>query len=195
MEVHKQYNLRSKKTYENPPKKVTETKKTIETKKTSEPSTKKVPEKGNAEPLAKRNPTILQISMQIEVSSTNLPSTSAQKTMVNKSELVSQSRAPTLFSLEGELAKVKIPIPLSELMSKNVYRLQVIKVLSIELDIGMKALTIGSTNHLDTVNLTDDQLELLFGPEVDGQIDTGAVAPFYIRLNIHDLILHNAMLE
>jgi ribonuclease HI len=37
--------------------------------------------------------------------------------------------------------------------------------------------------------------ELLFGPEVDGRDDTGDVAPFYISLNIHDLILHNAMLD
>jgi hypothetical protein len=71
----------------------------------------------------------------------------------------------------------------------------VIKALSIEPDIGMETLTIGLTNHSDTVNLTDDQLELLFGPEVDGQTDNGAVAPFYISLNIHDLILHNSMLD
>jgi hypothetical protein len=71
----------------------------------------------------------------------------------------------------------------------------VIKVLSIEPDIGMKALTVGSMNHSDTVNLTDDQPELLFGPEVDGQTENGAVAPFHINLNIHDLILHNAMLD
>jgi hypothetical protein len=49
--------------------------------------------------------------------------------MVDKSELLSQSRAPTPFSLEGELAKVKITIPLSELMSKDAYQSQVIKVL------------------------------------------------------------------
>jgi hypothetical protein len=82
--------------------------------------------------------------------------------------LISQGRAPTPFSLEGELAKIKIPIPLTELMNKDGYRSQVIKALAIELDIGTKALTIGSTNHLDTMNLTDDQPELLFEPEVDG---------------------------
>jgi hypothetical protein len=57
------------------------------------------------------------------------------------------------------------------------------------------ALTIGSVTHSDTMNLTDDHPELLFGPEVDGWDDTGEVAPFYISLNIHDLILHNAMLD
>jgi ribonuclease HI len=114
---------------------------------------------------------------------------------VDKSELLSQSRAPTPFSLEGELAKVKIPIPLSELLSKDAYRSQVIKALTIEPDIGMNALTIGSANHSNTVNLTDDQPELMFEPEVDGQTNNGVFAPFYISLNIHDLILHNAMLD
>jgi hypothetical protein len=36
------------------------------------------------------------------------------------------------FSLEGELAKLKIPIRLSELMRKNAYKSQVIKELAIE---------------------------------------------------------------
>jgi hypothetical protein len=98
--------------------------------------------------------------------------------MVDKSELLSQSRASTLFSLEGELAKLKIPIPLYELMSKDAYRSQVIKALSIGPDIGTKALTIGSMTHSDIINLTDDQPELLFGPEVDGQTDTCTVTPF-----------------
>jgi hypothetical protein len=133
--------------------------------------------------------------MQTEVLSTNSPNNSTHKTMVDKSELLSQRRAPTPFSLEGELAKVKIPIHLSELMSKDAYQSQVIKSLSIEPDIGMKALIVGSTNHSDTANVTDDQPELLFGPEVDGHTDNGVVAPFYIILNIHDLIFHNAMLD
>jgi hypothetical protein len=97
---------------------------------------------------------------------------------VEKLELMSQGRAPTPFILEGELAKVKILIPLSELMNKDVYRSQVIKALTIEPDIGTKALTIGSTNHSDTVNLTDDQPELLFRPEVDGRDGTSEVCSF-----------------
>jgi ribonuclease HI len=115
--------------------------------------------------------------------------------MVDKPELISQGRARTPFSLEGELAKVKIPIPLTKLMNKDDYRSQVIKALAIEPNIGIKALTIGSANHSDTMNLTDHQLELIFGPEVDGRDDTGEVAPFYISLNIHELIVHNAMLD
>jgi predicted nucleic acid-binding Zn-ribbon protein len=73
MEVHRQYNLWSKKIDETSPKKVTETKKVVETKKSPEPSTKNIPEKGNVEDPAKRNLTILQISTQTEVSSANPP--------------------------------------------------------------------------------------------------------------------------
>jgi hypothetical protein len=108
---------------------------------------------------------------------------------------MSQARAPAPFSVEVELAKIKIPIPLIELMNRGGYRSQVIKALALEPDIGTNALTIGSVTHSDTVNSTDDHPELLFRPEVDGRVDTGDVAPFYISLNIHDLILHNAMLD
>jgi hypothetical protein len=108
---------------------------------------------------------------------------------------MSQGRAFSPFSLEWELEKIKIPIPLIELMNRDGYRSQVIKSMAIESDIGMEDLTIGLASHSDTVNLTDDRPELLFGPEVDGRDDTGDVAPFYISLNIHDLILHNAMLD
>jgi len=67
-------------------------------------------------------------------------------------------------------------------MNKTAYRLQVMKALSIEED-------------TDTMNVSDDQPEILFGPEVNGKIQDGDVSPFYISLNIHDKILHNAMLD
>jgi hypothetical protein len=103
------------------PKKMIETKKVVETKKASEPSTEKIPEKSTAEVPAKKNLTILKRSSQLEVSPVNPPITSGQKSVVEKSELMSQSRDPAPFSPEGELAKVKIPIPLSELMNKDIY--------------------------------------------------------------------------
>jgi hypothetical protein len=69
------------------------------------------------------------------------------------------------------------------------------KDLSIKPEISTKAMNIRSAQHSDMVNLVDDQPELLFGPEVDGQTDNGVVAPFYISMNIHNLILHNDMLD
>jgi hypothetical protein len=80
-------------------------------------------------------------------------------------------------------------------MNKNAYKSQVITYLRIKPKIGTKDLNVGSVHHSDTVNLANDQPKLLFGPEVDSQTDNGVVAPFYISLNIHDLILHNAMLD
>lgn len=56
----------------------------------------------------------------------------------------------------------------------------------------MKDLDIGENN--DTINLNDDQPELLFGPEVDGK-PQGGVPPFYVSLNVHDKIIHNVVLD
>jgi hypothetical protein len=56
-------------------------------------------------------------------------------------------------------------------------------------------LNIVSGTHSDIINLTDDQLELLFVPKVYGQTDNSVFPPFYISPNIHEKILHNAMLN
>jgi hypothetical protein len=100
---------------------VIETKKIVETKKASKPAAEKIPEKSTAEAPVKKNLTIMKGSSQPEVSPINTPCNFGQNNMVDKPELMSQGRAPTPFSLEGELAKVKIPIPLTKLMNKDVY--------------------------------------------------------------------------
>ena len=38
-------------------------------------------------------------------------------------------------------------------------------------------------------------LSLLFGPKIQGNYQEGAIPPLYISLNIHDKILHNAILD
>jgi hypothetical protein len=48
---------------------------------------------------------------------------------------------------------------------------------------------------LDTLNMQDDHPAILFGPEVEESGDDGDVPPLYISLNIHDVTLHNAMLD
>jgi ribonuclease HI len=47
----------------------------------------------------------------------------------------------------------------------------------------------------DTLNIQDDHLAILFGPRVEECGEDGDVPPFYISLKIHDMILHNAMLD
>ena len=41
----------------------------------------------------------------------------------------------------------------------------------------------------------DDQLELIFGPDINGKPLERGVPPFYISLSIHDKIPHNVMLD
>ena len=86
------------------------------------------------------------------------------------------------FNLETEIGKLKIAIPLSELAKHEVYRQQINRSLQI-------------SDNRDSVNVLDDQPELLFGPEVNGKIANGGVPPFDVSLNIHDKVLHNEMFD
>jgi hypothetical protein len=86
------------------------------------------------------------------------------------------------FNLETEVGKLKIVVPLSELAKHDAYRTQINRSLKI-------------TGTEDSVNVFDDQPELIFGPEVNGKPLEGGIPPFYVSLNIHDKILHNAMFD
>ena len=50
---------------------------------------------------------------------------------------------------------------------------------------------------LDILNLQDDYPTILFGPRVEEKDhdDDGDVPPFFISLNIHEMVIHNAMLD
>jgi len=86
------------------------------------------------------------------------------------------------FNIETEIGKLKIVIPLSELARHQVYREQINKSVQIP-------------ENRDAVNVLDDQPELIFGPKVNGKTGNGGVPPFYVSLNIHDKVLHNAMFD
>ena len=73
-------------------------------------------------------------------------------------------------------------MPLTELLAQSSYKSQVLKVLNIG-------------NDANTLNLADDTPEVLFGPKIEGKFQEGTTLPFYISMNIHDQILHNAMLD
>lgn len=88
----------------------------------------------------------------------------------------------TAFSLENEISKLKVSIPLTELMKKKSYKGQVVKILNVD-------------PLSDMVNVEDDQLELIFGPALEGQSEDSDVVPFYISLRLHDYIFHNAMFD
>jgi hypothetical protein len=47
----------------------------------------------------------------------------------------------------------------------------------------------------DTLNMQYDHPAILFGPHVEEISDADEVPPFYVSLKIHDMTLHNAMLD
>ena len=49
-------------------------------------------------------------------------------------------------------------------------------------------------SNSDIVNLQDDKPTILFGPRVENQGED-EVPPFYISLRIHNMFLHNTMLD
>jgi hypothetical protein len=86
------------------------------------------------------------------------------------------------FNFEHEMAKIKISVPFNELIRKAEYQKQIIKMLKT-----------GGTP--DTLNIRDDLPAILFGPRVEETSNDEYVPPFYVSLKIHDLNLHNAMLD
>lgn len=91
-------------------------------------------------------------------------------------------RCIIFFTFEAELVKLKISIPSSEFLKNEQYRVQIIKAFKIE-------------KNYDTVNVTDDHPTISFGPNIEDKIQDGEVPPFYVSLNIHDVILNNSMLD
>lgn len=92
-----------------------------------------------------------------------------------------QTKKSTLpFNLVADVAKLKISVPLIELIKNETYKSQIRK-------------TLNFVDNEDSVNLFDGQRELIFGLDVNAKPPEGGIPPFYISLSIHDKILHNAM--
>jgi len=140
--VHKKYNLRSKKSNDNL------TKKYYDFKKTTDTTIKKFhdnPPKKNSEAQTKRVYESVSKTDQTDIPSTIWRRNTSQKNVVEKTDPPNQNKTPGSFSLESELEKLKIPIPLTKLMNKNSYRSKVIKALNIEPTVG-----------IDTMKIVDD---------------------------------------
>jgi hypothetical protein len=88
-----------------------------------------------------------------------------------------------VFCLENEIEKIKIPIPLVELVKNPMYRKQITKMIIFS-DLERQS---------DVINMEDDKPNITFGPHFEGARDT--ITPFYITLKVHDRLLHNFMLD
>ena len=92
-------------------------------------------------------------------------------------------KPPPAFSLQKELEKIKIPVPLTELLKQPTYQSQVTSfMLPPEISIV----------H-DSLNLQEERPMVVFGPHVEEVYPS--TPPFYVSLVIHDLLLHNCMLD
>ena len=85
--------------------------------------------------------------------------------------------------MQKELEKVKIPFPLTKLLRQLAYESQVTSLL----------LPPEAPIIPDSINLQEEIPMVVFGPHVE-EIDP-STPPFYVSLVIHDLLLHNFMLD
>jgi ribonuclease HI len=111
------------------------------------------------------------------------PPAKEQASLKAPSHEVKVSDRPSLpFNFESEIQKVKIPMPLTELMKNEAFKTTI-----------LKSLVPTSSPSDDFVNLQDDKPKVTIGPMIEDRDDS--CPPFYISLNVHDKILHNCLLD
>ena len=87
------------------------------------------------------------------------------------------------FNLQNELSKLKIYVPFNELLRNNEYGDMITRMFKGQGEF-----------QSDILELTDDNPTISFGPKVEN-MDDEEVPPFYLSLNVHDMVVHNAMLD
>ena len=93
----------------------------------------------------------------------NQQSTVKEKTEKKDPPIKEVEKAPS-FNLENEISKLKVSMPLTELVKDSAYKTQVSKVLQID-------------SVSDMVNVEDDYPELIFGPATE-ESEENEVPPF-----------------
>jgi len=92
-------------------------------------------------------------------------------------------KTPTFYSLEHELRKIKILVPLTELLKNEPFKKSIMKVMQ----------PTPSSISFDVISLQDKSPAIIVGTHNDDGSD--ASPPFYISLNVHDNILHNCLMD
>jgi ribonuclease HI len=99
------------------------------------------------------------------------------------SQVKTADKAPSSFNFEAELQRIKIPIPLVELMKNEMFKRDILRTLDPQ-----------SVSHsADILNIYDDKPTITLGPMVEDRDES--CPPFYISLNIHEKTLHNCLLD
>jgi hypothetical protein len=92
-------------------------------------------------------------------------------------------KPPSYFNFEHEIQKIRIPVPLSELVKHEDFKRSLSKLLQSE----------PSCHSTDSVNLQDEKPTVILGPLIEDRDDSSP--PFYTSLNIHDKVLHNCLMD
>jgi hypothetical protein len=92
-------------------------------------------------------------------------------------------KPPSSFSFEHEIQKIRIPVPLSELVKNEYFKRSLSKLLLSE----------PPQLATDSVNLQDEKPTVILGPMVEDRDESSP--PFYTSLNIHDKVLHNCLMD
>jgi ribonuclease HI len=92
-------------------------------------------------------------------------------------------RPTSSFNFEHEIQKIRILVPLTELIKHGEFQ----KCFS---DLLKSEATIPST---DFIKLQDERPAVVLGPMVEDRDDSSP--PFYTSLNIHDKVLHNCLMD
>jgi ribonuclease HI len=87
------------------------------------------------------------------------------------------------FNFEHEIQKIRIPVPLTELIKHGEFKKRFSKLLKSE----------ASYPLTDSINLQDERPAVFLGPMVEDRDDSSP--PFYTSLNIHDKVLHNCLMD
>ena len=102
---------------------------------------------------------------------------------VRREEILKEvEKSQPSFNFENQMEKIKIFVPFNELIRNMEYKSQIVKMFKME-----------QTSY--TLNVQDDHPSILFGPRVEEIGNDDDVPPFYVNLNIHNVTLHNAMLD
>jgi len=89
----------------------------------------------------------------------------------------------SFFNFEHEIQKIRIPVPLTELIKHGEFKKRFSDLLKSE----------ASSPSTDFISLQDERPAVVLGPMVEDRDDSSP--PFYTSLNIHDKVLHNCLMD
>jgi hypothetical protein len=92
-------------------------------------------------------------------------------------------KPPSSFIFEHEIQKIRILVPLSELVKHEDFKKFLPKLLQSD----------PSFHPTDSVNLQDENPVVILGPMVEDRDDSST--PFYTSMNIHDKVLHKCLMD